>query len=109
MHCTAQKLILIFFPNYHGAFLCIEIHQKVFVASFENVFHVYLRRGLEKYASNLIITIAFTKIGQPIQPIWLQFFALSWSALKKLCSKHFLEYFNTLEIHRDFLSKIAKF
>ena len=43
-------------------------------------------RGLQKYAKNWNLGVAFwatCKIGQPIQPIWQQFFALPWSALKK--------------------------
>jgi hypothetical protein len=54
--------------------------------TFDNVFHVYLMRGFQKYARNWILTMAFwatCKIAQPIQPIWQHIFALSWSALKK--------------------------
>ena len=43
-------------------------------------------RGLQNYARNWNLTVAFwatCKIGQPIQPMWQQFFALPWSALKK--------------------------
>ena len=44
----------------------------------------HLMRGLQKYARNWNLTMAFwatCKIGQPIHPIWQQFFALkkqSW-------------------------------
>ena len=54
--------------------------------TFDNVFHVYLMRGFQKYARNWILTMAFwatCKIAQPIQPIWQHIFALPWSALKK--------------------------
>ena len=92
----------------------------------DNIFHVYLMRGFQKYAINWILTMAFwatCKIAQPIQPIWQHIFALPWSALKKppwefnifhifgipSSSRHekccqilpniFLGYFNTLETH----------
>ena len=54
--------------------------------TFDNVFHVYLMRGYQKYARNWILTMAFwatCKIPQPSQPIWQHLFALPWSALKK--------------------------
>ena len=75
---------------------------------------------MQKYAWYIIITMAFwaiCKIQQPIVPIWLQLFALSWSAFNKPSWKlHFLHifeipssschmlqrfwgYFNTLETH----------
>ena len=45
-----------------------------------------LDEGIAKMCKNWNLTVAFwatCKIGQPIQPIWQQFFALPWSALKK--------------------------
>ena len=69
----------------HGMFLQWWNTKNIF-PPFDNVFHVYLR-GLQKYAKNWNLIVAFwatCKIGQPIQPIWQQFFALPCSALKKL-------------------------
>ena len=60
-------------------------YQKVF-RGFDNIFHVYLIRGFQKYKQNWILTMAFwvtCKITQPIQPIWQHIFALPKSALKK--------------------------
>ena len=47
-------------------------YKKVF-PPFDNVSHVYLMRGFQKYERTWIITMAFwvtCKIAQPIQPIW---------------------------------------
>ena len=74
-----------FFKESHSGFLEHWNSKKVFV-TFDNVFHVYLMRGFQKYARNWILTMAFwatCKIAQPIQPIWQHIFALPWSALKK--------------------------
>ena len=49
-------------------------------------FSSLLDEVIAKYARNWNVLEAFwatCKIGQPIQPIWQQFFALPWSALKK--------------------------
>ena len=70
---------------FHSGFLEHWNSKKMFV-TFDNVVHVYLMRGFQKYARNLILTMAFwatCKIAQPIQPIWQHIFALPWSALKK--------------------------
>ena len=45
----------------------------------DNIFHVYLMKGFQKYKRNWILTMAFRatcKIAQPIQPIWQHIFAL---------------------------------
>ena len=42
----------------HGMFLNGEIQLKVF-ATFDSVFHICLTRGLQKYAWNLILMMAF--------------------------------------------------
>ena len=63
---------------YHREFLEHWIAKKVFL-TFDDIFHVYLMRGLQKYERNWILTMAFwvtCKIAQPIQPIWQHIFAL---------------------------------
>ena len=45
----------------------------------DNIFHVYLMKGFQKYKRNWILTMAFRatcKIAQPIQPIWQHIFAI---------------------------------
>ena len=73
VHYTALKPVYIQYFT-----VSIEIPKKVF-GRFDNVFHVYLMRGFQKYARNWILTMAFwatCKIAQPIQPIWQLIFAL---------------------------------
>ena len=58
-------------------------------------------RGLQKNARNWNLTVAFwatCKMGQPIQPLWQQFFALK-NAVKYW--KDFLLYFTALETYCD--------
>ena len=67
------------------SFCTIEIPKKVF-GGFDNVFHVCLMRGFQKYEINQVLTMAFWatwKIAQPLQPIWRLIFTLPYSALKK--------------------------
>ena len=90
--------------SYKLATVCFQsgvIPQKVFIA-FGNVSHVYLIRGLQKYAKNLIFTMAFwatCKKVQPIQPIQQQHFTLSWSAFKRP-SWWYLNFLHIFAIHQ---------
>ena len=74
--CTSKRL---FINSLHTvSFLSIEIPKKVF-GGFDNIFHVYLMRGFQKYERNWILMMAFwasCKIAQPIQPIWQHILAL---------------------------------
>ena len=92
------------------SFQSIEISKKVF-GGIDNIFHVYLMRGFQKYGRNLILTVAF----------WLCYFAGSSKShrensisfiflefphqvdMKNVVnsSKHFFGYFNTLETHSE--------
>ena len=66
------QVISVRFIQFTVCFWSGEIGQKVFSA-FDNIFHVYLMRGFQKYERNWILTMAFwatCKIAQPIQPIW---------------------------------------
>ena len=120
---SKKKLIEVLHAN--SEFSRVLKYSKKVFEGFENVFHVYLMRGFQKYAGNWILTMAFwatCKIAQPIQPIWQHIFAPPWSALKKppwefnffhifeipSASRHenccqilqtLFGYFNTLETH----------
>ena len=59
--------------------------KKVF-GGFDNIFHIYLMRGFQKYERNRILMMALwvtCKIAQPIQPFWQPIFALHYCVLKK--------------------------
>ena len=56
------------------SFLSIEIPKKVF-GGFDNIFHVYLMRGFQKYKRNWILMVAFrgqTKAGQKYAVRWAE-------------------------------------
>ena len=73
-------------------------YNKKFFQHLTTFFHVYLIRGLQKYARNWNLRVAFwatCKKGQPIQPIWQQFLPClglpSKSYLENSISSIFLE------------------
>ena len=71
MYDFRQAVLL---AQYHGMFLSGEIAQKAFPA-FDNIFHVYLMRGFQKYGRNWILTVAFwgqTKAGQKCAARWAE-------------------------------------
>ena len=74
--CTVESLYKISFRKNRNANVAhVEIIHSMFLEwwnttkSFDSIFHAYLTRGLQKYARNLIPTMAFwgqTKAGQKI-------------------------------------------
>ena len=92
------------------SFESIEIPKKVF-GGFDNIFHIYLMRGFQKYGKNLVLTESRLRQGKNVLPDglnWLCYFAgsskshcecsISFKIVVK-SSKHFFWYFSTLETH----------
>ena len=78
------------------SFQSIEMPKKVF-RGFDNIFHVYLMRGFQKYARNWILMVAFkgqTKAGAKIccQMGWIGC-AILKVAQKAIVRIQFLSYF----------------
>ena len=60
------------------SFESIQIPKKVF-GGFDNIFHVYLMRGFQKYGRNWILMVTFwgqTKAGQKCAARWAEFAVL---------------------------------
>jgi hypothetical protein len=107
-----------FYARY-GSRVVKYIQQKVYPLC-EKIFHVYLMRGLQKYARNCNLMVAFWATCNIGQPIWQQLFALKKPSLElnflpSPCQvgmknsvkywKYFLLYFTTLETYCE-VSKI---
>ena len=74
--CKSKKLRKIKVPSIslRVSSVCIEILKKV-LGGFDNIFHVYLMRGFQKYGKNSILTVAFcrqTKAGQKFAARWAE-------------------------------------
>ena len=97
-HKTSHQIKQNTTVTFHGMFLEWRNTTQI-LEIFDNLSYVYLMGRLQKYARNWNFTMFVSficKTGQTIKPIQQNFFALSWSVLKKLSLE--FNFFHIFEI-----------